>query len=738
MNLPSHTPPRSLHGLGRLAAACFDHRRRVLSIWAVTLVAVIAVSQIVGGHLSNSFSQGNSASGQAQAFLAKSFPAQAGDSAQVVVQTTTPVQTSANAHRIDQLVKAISPLAHVSSVTSPLSTTADHQISPSHTIAYAQVQFDEQSDALPAASINRVIATAQRFTAPGFRVELGGDPISSVSDASPGSSEGIGIVAAIIIMLLAFGSVIAMGLPILTALLGVGIGFGLVDLLSRVLTVPTFGPELMAMIGLGVGIDYALFVVTRYRDGLHREMTPRDATIVALQTSGRAVAFAGGTVVISLLGLFLIDQSFMDGMALASIFAVVAVLLGTMTLLPAMFGFTGHKIDGLGLPGLRRRTRTARASSAAPQDVTNGFWYRWSRAVQRRPLPFAVVAVVLVGVLAVPFFSMRLAFTDSGNDPSGSTTRQAFDLLARGFGPGFNGPLVVAVKLPGKQAVPVVDALRDQIAHTPGVASVAPARIDPNSDAAVIIATPTTAPSAAATVALVQRLRNQVIPAVTAGHGVQVLVGGETAASVDSATHLSSRLPLVIGLVILLSFVLLAAVFRSIVIPIKAAIMNLLSIGAAYGVIVAVFQWGWGISAFGNSGKGPIDPWIPLMMFVITFGLSMDYEMFLLSSMQEEWVRTRDNATAVANGLAGTAKVITAAAAIMVCVFASFVINDPLRILDVFGLGLAVAILIDATVIRMVLVPAVMELLGNRTWWMPAWMQRLLPRLVIETEASPA
>jgi putative drug exporter of the RND superfamily len=729
--------PATLHGLGRMAAACFDHRRRVLSIWAVTLVAVIAVSQIVGGHLSNNFSQSNSPSGQAQAFLAKSFPTQAGDSAQVVVQTTSPVQSPTNARRIDRLVKAISPLPHVSDFTSPLSAGAEHQVSASGTIAYAQVQFDELSDSLPAAAINRVITTAQRFAAPGFRVELGGDPISSVSNASPGSSEGIGITAAVIIMLLAFGSVIAMGLPILIALLGVGIGFGLVDLLSRVLTVPTFGPELMAMIGLGVGIDYALFVVTRYRDGLHRGMTPREATIVALQTSGRAVAFAGGTVVVSLLGLFLIDQAFMDGMALASIFAVVAVLLGTMTLLPAMFGFAGHRINGLGLPGLRRRTRASGPGSPKSR-VTSGFWYRWSRVVQRRPLPFAVAAVLVVGVLAVPFFSMRLAFADSGNDPSGSTTRRAFDLLARGFGPGFNGPLVVAVKLPGKSAVGVVESLRDRIAHTPGVASVAPPRIDADADAAVIIATPTTAPSAAQTVALVHRLRDQVIPAATDRSGVQVLVGGETAAGVDSASHLSSRLPLVIGLVILLSFVLLAAVFRSIVIPVKAAIMNLLSIGAAYGVIVAVFQWGWGISAFGNSGKGPIDPWIPLMMFVITFGLSTDYEMFLLSSMQEEWIKTRDNATAVANGLAGTAKVITAAAAIMVCVFASFVVNDPLRILDVFGLGLAVAILIDATVIRMILVPAVMELLGTRNWWMPAWMQRLLPRLVIETEPAAA
>ena len=622
-----------------------------------------------------------------------------------------------------RLVAALRPLPHVSGVVGPFDRQAHHQISSSRTIAFAQVQFDEQAGTLPNSAAVRVIDAARRFDAPGFSVALDGSPISSAENLAPGSSEGIGITAAILIMLLAFGSVIAMGLPVITALLGVGIGFGLVDLLSHLITVPTFGPELMAMIGLGVGIDYALFVVTRYRDGLARGRTPREATIVALQTSGRAVLFAGGTVVISLLGLFLIEQAFMDGMALASIFAVIAVLLGTLTLLPAAFGFCGHGIDRISIPGMRRRSATA---------ATAGFWYRWSRVVQRRPLPFAVLAVALVAVLAIPFFSMRLAFADAGNDPIGQTTRQAFDLLARGFGPGTNGPLVAAVKLPGRQAVTVLDTLAHRLAATPGVASVPPARVNPDATAAVIIATPTTAPSAAPTVALVHRLRDSVIPSVIRGRGVRVFVGGETAAGVDSATHLSARLPLVIALVILLSFVLLAAVFRSILIPIKAAVMNVLSIGAAYGVMVAVFQWGWGLSAFGSFGKGPIDPWIPLMMFVITFGLSMDYEMFLLSQMQEEWVKTRDNATAVANGLASTAKVITAAAAIMVCVFGSFVINDPLRILDVFGLGLAVAILIDATVIRMILVPALMEMLGNRTWWMPDWIERRLPRLAIE------
>ena len=726
MNSALSCPPS---GLGRVAGWCYDHRRRVVAIWAIALVTIIAVSQVVGGRLSDSFSSASSPSGQAQAFLARSFPTEAGDSAQVVVHTRGSVRSGDSAAQIDRMVAALRPLPHVTSVTSPLSAGGARQVSADQTIAYATVQFDERADALPSAAVDRVVATAQRFAGPGFSVAFGGSPISSVVGGAPGSSEGIGIVAAILIMLLAFGSVVAMGLPILIALLGVGIGFGLVDLLSRVLTVPTFGPELMALIGLGVGIDYALFIVTRYRGGLQRGMEPREATVVALSTSGRAVAFAGGTVVISLLGLFLIAQAFMDGLALASIFVVIAVLLGSLTLLPAAFGFSGRGIDRVRVPALGARRRRP----AAPEA---GFWFRWSRLVQRRPLPFAIGAVVLVGVLAIPFFSMRLAFADAGNDPSSQTTRQAFDLLARGFGPGVNGPLVVAVKLPGRGAVPVAQALQHQIAHTPGVASVAPARIDRVADAAVIIAIPTAAPSAAATVALVHRLREQVIPAALAGHDVTVLVGGETAASVDSATHLSSRLPLVIGLVILLSFLLLAAVFRSVVIPIKAALMNLLSIGAAYGVIVAVFQWGWASGGLGGGGKGPIDPWIPLMMFVITFGLSMDYEMFLLSAIQEEWVKTNDNATAVANGLTTTAKVITAAAAIMVCVFGSFVINDPLRILDIFGLGLAVAILVDATVIRMILVPAVMQLLGNRNWWMPTWLAHRLPRLVIETEAA--
>ncbi|HLN67861.1 MAG TPA: MMPL family transporter, partial [Streptosporangiaceae bacterium] len=510
----------------------------------------------------------------------------------------------------------------------------------------------------------------------------------------------------------AFGSVVAMGLPILAALAGVGMGFGILEALSHLITVPTFGPDMMVMIGLGVGIDYALFVVTRYRQGLGEGRPPRDATIVALATAGRAVLLAGSTVVIALLGLFVVGLGFMDGLALSTIVAVALVLAAALTLLPATFGFAGSAIDRLHIPGLLAR----------PGPATRpGWWSRWSETVQRRPLACAAAALALLAVLAVPLFSMRQAFSDAGNDPASLTTRQAYDLLAAGFGPGFNGPLVVAAELRGPQAPATIARLGARLGHTPGVASVAPPVINAARDAAVIVVYPATAPQSAQTASLVHRLRDQVIPQVADRSGVTAYVGGETAAGVDTSAYLSGRLPWVIGTVILLAFFLLMMVFRSVMIPIKAAAMNLLSMGAAYGVIVAVYQWGWLGSVFGASRAGPIDPWIPLMIFTIVFGLSMDYEVFLLSRMREEWLRSGENSRAVTHGLASSARVITAAAAVMVCVFGSFVIGDPLRILGVFGLGLAAAVLIDATVVRMVLVPAVMQLLGPANWWLPRW-----------------
>jgi RND superfamily putative drug exporter len=453
---------------------------------------------------------------------------------------------------------------------------------------------------------------------------------------------------------------------------------------------------------------------------------------MAMSTAGRAVLFAGCTVVIALLGLYVVDLPFMDGLATSTILAVLMVLAGALTLVPALLGFAGRAIDRLHIPGLL--ARPAPENAAAGRPGRPGWAYRWSRTVQRRPWLCGSTALVVLVILAVPLLSMRLAFSDAGNDPASLTTRQAYNLLSDGFGPGFNGPLVVVAALPGPgagassdhRASAAVARLDSRLRSVPGVASVTPPDLNPAGTAAVIVVYPTTAPQAAQTADLVQRLRSQVIPQVTARSGAQVLVGGETAGGADASAFLSARLPWVIALVIALAFVLLTAVFRSLVVPVKAALMNLLSMGAAYGVMVAVFQWGWLSAAFGQS-PGPIDPWIPMMMFTIVFGLSMDYEVFLLSRMREQWLVHRDNSRAVADGLASTARVITAAAAIMVCVFGSFVINDPLRILDVFGLGLAVAILVDATLVRMVLVPSVMQLLGDANWWLPGWLRRVLP-----------
>jgi putative drug exporter of the RND superfamily len=715
--------PAQQSALARIAGWCHDHRWRVLIIWLVALVASNVFAQMAGSAFSNNLSGGTQ---EVQQILSANFPSQAGSPAQVVVTTGTPFTDAANEARTARLVAALRPLSHVSAVVSPLSPAGAAQVSQDGHIAYVRVQFDEQAGNLPTAAIKKVVSTAESFKAPGYQVAIGGQAIGLVAGAKPGSSEGIGILGAIIIMLLAFGSVVAMGLPIITALFGIAIGFAVLDLLSHVVTTPVFAPQIMAMIGLGVGIDYALFVVTRYRQGLAERREPREAIVVSLATSGRAVLFAGTTVILSLLGLFLLQLPFMRGLAIGAIAAVVLVMTAAITLLPAMLGFSGRAIDKLHVPGLLQ---------SAAEPSARGFWYRWSRGIQRRPLIAGIAALLVLVCLALPLFSMRLAFTDAGNDPPNITTRQAFDALATGFGPGFNGPLIIVAKVPPGQHA-VVENLGAALKRTAGVTFVSPVQFSQSGTAAVIVAVPTTSPQARQTETLVQTLRNQVIPAATSGTGVHALVGGETAGSVDASSYLSRRLPWVIGAVLLLSFLLLMAVFRSLAIPLKAVVVNLLSVGAAYGVIVAVFQWGWLGGLIGIGATGPIDPWIPLMMFTILFGLSMDYEVFLLSRMREEWRLTHDNGSAVADGLAKTARVITAAAAIMICVFGSFVIGDPLHVLKVFGLGLAAAILIDATLVRMVLVPSIMELIGDANWWMPSWLDRAVPNLGIEVDVD--
>jgi RND superfamily putative drug exporter len=710
-----------------LAGFCYDRRRLVLVTWILIIIGVTALAQVVGTHFENKFTSGNTESQQASNILAASFHNRSGDTADVVFHSTAgPIVSDEPV--IFRVADRLKSIAHVRNVTPPLRYGPyGDQFSKDGTTAFAVVQFDTTTDAIPAAAVHQVINTAQAVARPGLVVALGGSPIGSVSGAAPGSSEGIGISAAILIMLLAFGSVVAMGLPLLTALFGLGIGIALLELVTHLLVVPTFSPEMAAMIGIGVGVDYALFIVTRYRQGLFEGRAPRDAVIASLMTSGRSVLFAGSTVVISLFGLYLIGQPYMIGLATACIAAVLMVLLAALTLLPAMLGFAGSAIDRLHVPGLLQ-------TGGPPPD--NGFWHRWSRFVQRRAWVTGTLAVLVLVLLAIPVFSMRLAFTDAGNDPTTLTTRQAYDLLSQGFGPGFNGPLVVAMSLPPTVDLPVVLRLQRAIAHTPGVVRASNAEFNTSNSAAVIVAYPTTAPQASQTQTLVRTLRNEIAPIVN-GTGVNAQVGGETAGGIDAASFLGHRLFLVIGAVLILSFLLLMTVFRSVVLPLKAVIMNLLSVGAAYGVMVAVFQWGWLGSIIGIGEKGPIDPWIPVTMFTILFGLSMDYEVFLLSRIREEWLRTGQNSLSVADGLAVTGRIITAAAAIMFCVFASFVIKDPLHILKVFGLGLATSVLVDVTLVRMMLVPSIMELLGPVNWWMPRWLDRRVPTIGVEA-ALPA
>jgi len=686
----------------------------------VAAALAIALAQAAGGRLNNDFTLPGSPSQRAQELLARDLPAHRGDTAYVVLRSLTPLDSGANRRTVARLVRAVGSLDRVTGVQGPFAPAAP-QLSADGRTGFVVVQFNALADTLPAGAVKALIATAKRFSHPGLTVALGGAPIEQVVSAAPGFVEAVGVAAAVVVMLLAFGSLAAMALPIVSAILGVGLGFGILVGLSHLIAVPTFAPEVMGMIGLGVGIDYALFVVTRYRESLAAGLPPREATVRALQTAGRAVLLAGSMVVIALSGLFVVGLGFMDGLALATIIAVALVLTAALTLLPAFFGFLGRSIDRFTV--LNRRGRTG------PGGGERGIWGSWARMVRARPAAFAAGGVAVLALLAVPLLSMRLAFSDAGNDPPSLTTRQAYDLLAKGFGAGFNGPLLIAAELHGPEAQATVLRLATALRATPGVASVAAPQFNRSASAAMLVAYPTTAPQSAQTASLVRRLRERVIPRGTAGGGVAAYVGGETAAGVDTSAYLSNRLPLVIAAVVLLAFVLMMAVFRSLLVAAEAALMNLLVTGACYGVIVAVYQWGVAERLLGASAAGPIDPWIPLMIFTIAFGLSMDYEVFLLSRIRESWLRSGDNAGAIGHGLRESGRVITAAAAIMVCVFGSFVIDDPLRVLDVFGFGLAVAVLLDATIARMAIVPAVMHLLGPANWWLPSWLARRLPAL---------
>jgi putative drug exporter of the RND superfamily len=726
--LAAHDRPRTAGGpeprtswLRRLGDVCYRRRRLVVVSWIAFVIGVSALAASQGGEFNDEFETPGAESQDALDLLeASGFADRAGRTVQLVVEADggveAPEVTAALTAVLDRIEAEIDGVV----VVSPFEPGGERQIATDGRIAYADVNLSDRGSAEYRDAGDLVRDAAADFDVAAARVVVGGDR-NVVSEQDTGS-EALGFLAAAVILFLAFGSLLAMGLPLLTAVFGIGCGVAIVQLLANLVTMPTFTESLVLMLGVGVGIDYALFIVTRYRQALEDGLDPHGAVLLAIDTAGRAVLFAGGTVVISVLGLFLIGTDMTTAMAIASATGVLMTMLAAVTLLPAVLGFVGHHIDRFGLP--RRRPGTE-----------GGVWYRWSRVVQRWPAPALAVGLVVLLVLAAPIFAIRLGFSDNGNRPEGDSLRQAYDLLAEGFGPGFNGPLLLAAELPdGPADLAVLDDLAVRLETTEGVASVTPPIPNEAVDAAILQVFPTTGPQDEATTELVHRIRDDLAP-VAAAEGVDVQVGGRTAGAIDYADFSATRLPILIGAVLVLSFLLLMATFRSLLVPLKAVILNLLSIGAAYGVVVAVFQWGWGADLLGVGEPGPFEAWAPMMLFAIVFGLSMDYEVFLLSRMKEEYDRTHDNAEAVAHGLASTARVITAAAAIMFFVFGGFVLSID-RQLQLFGLGLAVAVLVDATIVRMVLVPATMELLGDRNWWLPRWLGRIVPRIHVEGRAE--
>ena len=707
--------------VGRWAAG---HRRIVVLGWIVALIGAFGASSAVGTNYSNSFSLKGTDSQRAVDLLKRDFPAQSGDSDQIVFHVRSgSVTEPAVRARIAPLLEQVARLPHVSGVVSPYSPAGRHAVSQDGQIAFATVNFDQRANVLPRAAVKRVISVADGARSAQLEVQLGGQAVEQVERVSIGTATAVGLIAAMIVLLITFGSALAMGLPILTALLGLGTAIGLAGLGSQIVSTPDFATQLAAMIGLGVGIDYALFLITRFRQNYRSGMDLQSSISEAMDTAGRAVLFAGITVIIALLGQFALGVSFLYGLAVASALAVLMTMLAALTILPAVPSRFGERIAR---PG--RRARNSGESAAARE--ARGAWARWASLIQRHPWPGAVAGLAIMLALAAPALALRLGNSDAGNNPPSSTTRHSYDLLAKGFGRGFNGPLQVVASLPRAGDSTAVTDIAASLRASGDVASVSPVRLSPGGQTAVFLVYPSSAPQSLATTNLVSDLRRQTLPPLAQSTGARILVGGQQATTIDFTSVLSSKLPLFIGIVVALSALLLLIVFRSLVIPLQAAFMNLLSISAALGVVVAIFQWGW-LGSFFNVKGGPIEAFIPVMLFAIVFGLSMDYEVFLVSRIHEEWTRRRDATQAVTRGLASTGRVITAAATIMICVFLSFAVGDA-RVLKLFGLSLASAVFLDAFVVRSLLLPSVLAILGRRTWAMPGWLGKRLPHLAID------
>ncbi|MGJ0152644.1 MMPL family transporter [Streptomyces sp. CH8.1] len=709
---------------------CMRHRLLAVLIWLLALGGTAAAAATAGAAFSNNYEVPGTESGKANDLLREGFQGQGGDTDTIVWRAPDHqnARTPDIEQRMTRALDTVAGLPGVGSVAGPYGPGPESaaRISPDGRTAYAVVTFDQPADSVPKAQARAVVDAAKNpaTEAGGLQVELGGRAIQLTEAPTAHLAEVIGVAVAALVLFLAFGSLAASLLPIATALVSVGTAYFGITLLGHAMPVADFAPMLGTLIGLGVGIDYALFIVTRHRKGLARGLPVEEAATAAVATTGRAVVFAGATVCIALLGMLVLRLNFLNGVAIAACVTVVLTVAASVTLLPAL-------LSCIGMRALSRRERRRLAAEGPKPEQSSGFAVRWSAFVERHPKLLGAVATAVMVVLALPTLSLHLGTSDQGNNPATSTTRQAYDLLAEGFGPGANGPLAVVARLDGAGDRLAVDQLAQALRTTPGVASTGPAVLNRSGDTAVLTVVPDSAPQSRATSDLVDTLRQDVIPRAGQGNSMEVHVGGVTAAYDDFAEVIIGKLPLFVTVVVALGCVLLLLAFRSIGIPLKAAAMNVAAVASSFGVVVAIFQWGWGSERLGLGSAGPIEPFLPVIMVSVLFGLSMDYQVFLVSRMYEEWLETGDNRRAVRVGLAETSRVINSAAIIMISVFLAFVLSGD-RIIAMFGIALAAAVALDAFVLRTLLVPALMHMLGGANWWLPAWLDRRLPRISIE------
>ncbi|MER7908893.1 MULTISPECIES: MMPL family transporter [unclassified Streptomyces] len=716
--------------MAAIARWCIRHRLVAVLLWLLALGGAGAGAILAGNAYSNDYEVPGTESGRATALLDRGFHGLGGDADTIVWHTERgSVRADAVQERMTGVLREVAELPGVAAVTSPYGDAAG-RISEDGRTAYATVTFAEQADDVPESQAKALVDTAEAAETDGLQVELGGTVVALTEAPGGHVAEVVGVAVAAVVLFLAFGSLAASALPIATALVSVGIAYSGIVLLGHLMTVADFAPMLGMLVGLGVGIDYALFIVTRHRKGLKRGLSVAEAAETAVATTGRAVVFAGATVCIALLGMLILRLSFLNGVAIAASLTVVLTVAASVTLLPALLSLIGTR-------ALSRRERRTLAEHGPQPELPTGFAARWSAFVERHPKLLGAVAAVVMAVLALPTLSLHLGTSDQGNGPATATTRKAYDLLAEGFGPGVNGPLTLVAGLDGADDRVALDQLPAALSATKGVAAVSPVTYNSSGDTAVLTVVPDSSPQSKATSELVDRLRQDVLPRAEAGTSLDVNVGGVTASYDDFAEIIVGKLPLFVGVVIALGCLLLLLAFRSIGIPLKAAAMNVMAVAGAFGVVVTVFQWGWGSELLGLGSAGPIEPFLPVIMVSVLFGLSMDYQVFLVSRMYEEWLETGDNRRAVRVGLAETSRVINSAAVIMISVFLAFVLSGD-RVIAMFGIALAAAVALDAFVLRTLLVPALMHLLGGANWWLPKGLDRLLPRISIEPPESRA